>query len=64
MIQQPFLISVHYPCEFCKGTGRMQSLGVGADPAGYPCATCNSTGFNRAAKPISIDKFKEALGLK
>ena len=64
MILQPFLISVHFPCEFCKGTGRMQSLGVGADPAGYPCATCNSTGFNRSAKPISIDKFKEALGLK
>jgi len=64
MSHQPFLISVHLPCEYCKGTGRMLGLGVGANPAGYPCSTCNETGFSKSAKPISIDKFKEALGLK
>jgi hypothetical protein len=64
MILQPFLISVHLPCEFCKGTGRVQSAGPGADPVGYPCKTCNETGFSKSAKPLTIDKFKEALGLK
>jgi hypothetical protein len=42
----------------------MLGLGVGANPAGYPCSTCNETGFSKSAKPISIDRFKEALGLK